>query len=70
VTPGRGGRGGPVSRGGDDHTRVSNRRTSPSHLFLPFLQAVQALAPLLGMCAAACGGCDEWAVSAGDWLMS
>ena len=42
----------------------SGPRTSPSHLFLPFRQAVHARAPRFGMCDAGVGGCidadDVW----------
>lgn len=42
---------GPVLIAGREYNGPSGELTSPSHLFLPFLQAVQALAPRFGMCA-------------------
>lgn len=53
--PGRRGVDGPVSEKSTMNEMIS-RHTSPSQRFFPFLQAVQARAPLFGMWT---GGCDE-----------
>ena len=45
-----------MSRSQEKTKTTQGRLTSPSHLFFPFLQAVQALAPRFGMCD---DGCEE-----------
>lgn len=50
VEPGRAGGVGPLAVSGADEPSVQkDRRTSPSHRFLPFLQLVHARAPRFGM---------------------
>lgn len=63
----RGCEAGPGGLGGAARDGIG-RLTSPSHLFFPLRQAVQARAPLLGMCIAV--GVRPAEVSWGDWAIA